>query len=45
MASQDKHNLYDILLQLVLYRIFDHLTLTYLLTTASKLKQCSLKFQ
>ena len=32
MASQDKHNLYDI-------------TLTYLLTTASKLKQSSLKFQ
>ena len=24
---------------------FDHLTLTYLLTTASKLKQSSLKFQ
>ena len=45
MASQDKHNLYDILLHLVLYRIFDHLTLTYLLTTASKLKQSSLKFQ
>ena len=26
-------------------RFFDHLTLTYLLTTASKLKQSSIKFQ
>ena len=26
-------------------RFFDHLTLTYLLTTASRLKQSSLKFQ